>query len=132
MDKRFSQTANEFTKAELSIQTIITYQEEFSHNRLLYLIHCLVLTLTHYCRTIASVIMLSKNYANELIMKEYILRYSAYIDLAMHMNSQLENINVLVNSCSDNLFKTHIATPKFSILRVMVSIIFICLVNYME
>lgn len=121
LNKRFSHNGTEFTKCELSIESIKAYQENFSHNRLLYLIHSLVLTVTHYCRTISSIIMLSKNGSDELLMKEYLIRYNAFIDLSIYLNSQLENVNVLVNLCADNLFKNQATTPKFSVLRVMVS-----------
>lgn len=58
---------------------------------------------------------------NLLFLNEYSKRYRHFIDVAIHLNNYLENLNVLVNYFYEQIFQIKY-NPKFSILRLMLKI----------
>lgn len=90
-------------------------------NHILCLLNSIILSLTYFCK-------LSINYMNKYQNKEYlyldcyIKRYKAYVEAAISLNENLENLNVLVNYIYQILYSDYPTNPKFSIYRLMIII----------
>lgn len=64
----------------------------------------------------------NQNTSDQLFLSEYLKRYKSFFDAAIHINEEMENLNVLVNYLYENSFQHYPSTPKFSIYRLMVVI----------
>jgi hypothetical protein len=90
-------------------------------NHILSLLNSIILTLTYFCK-------LSLNYINKyqnkesLFLDSYIKRYKAYVEAAISLNENLENLNVIVNYLYQTLYSDYPSNPKFSIYRLMIII----------
>jgi hypothetical protein len=117
---------NEENKIKLSkfrwYQTISVDLETMETDPLVYILHLISQKFTLFCQMTFSYLIeesLKENqshYANE-----YIKRYKAYVDAAININEQLENLNVLVNTLYEDMFPGMPCNPKFSIYRLMIN-----------
>lgn len=119
LDKQHSHTPNQDINFDITLETIASYQESFAHNKLIYLTHSLILTITHFCRTVRNLILIYKHQKDIQFVNEYLRRYRAFIDYAIYLNGRLQNINAAINICYELLFNK-VQIPKFSILRMLV------------
>lgn len=122
LNKKYSEV--KFNNEEnLTLDIIKEYQEFNCNNKLLFLIHSLILSITHFCKTTYYMIYNNKNSNSFIFLNEYIKRYKSYVDFATYMNTKLENINVSINYLYDYFYKYRDGYAKFTILRMFVSLI---------
>ena len=89
-------------------------------NKLFYLLKCIHLTTTIFCRQSMNYLYSTyKNHKFEFI-KEYNKRYKNFIDCAIIINDTCENVNVAVNYLYEEIFKDYPSFPKFSIFRLLI------------
>lgn len=113
---------------------IIKSQEK--NNHLIFILNSIILTITHFCRTTFHIINSIRGSSSKVILNEYYKRYKAYFDCASNMNSELENLNIIVNYICEYITSKGYLTsefnnkygilgvsqPKFSIFRLFVSL----------
>lgn len=106
----------------LTLDVIREYQDNFSHNRVLYVVHSIILSVTHFCKTTFYNLNSLKYHGNNLLIRDYIKRYKAFVDYTTYFNEQMENLNIIINYLYDYFFKNKPIQVKFSFIRVFVSI----------
>lgn len=113
----------------LNKSTIKALQEDKSSNRLLFIINSIYLTIVHFCKTSRELIKYSYSLSEyhkkpEIFVDEYLKRYKAFIDVSIYLNDYLENLNVIMNYTYEYFWENYQTFPKFSILRLMVILIY--------
>jgi hypothetical protein len=103
-----------------SSKIIEDYQIKNS-NHILCLLHSIVLTMVHFCKLSFQYIIKYQN-DEKFFLDSFIKRYQSYVEAAIYINENLENINVVVNYLYETLFKDYPNNPKFSIYRLMIII----------
>lgn len=103
-----------------SSKIIEDYQIKSSNN-ILCLLHSIVLTMVHFCKLSFQYIIKYQN-DEKFFLDSIIKRYSSFVEAAIYINENLENINVVVNYLYETLFKDCPNNPKFSIYRLMIVI----------
>ena len=78
----------------------------------------IVKTLHNFCEFSYSYIKKYK-YDKILFLNEYSKRYRQYVDVAIHINNYLENLNVLINYIYEHFFNIKY-NPKFSFFRLFI------------
>ena len=119
--KQYSMTSSIYNDNDITIDVLREYQDKFSHNRVLFTINSIILTVTHFCKTTFYILYNLKNQDNIVIITEYIRRYKAFVDYAIFFNEEMENFNVIVNYLYDYFFKNKPIPSKFSLIRLFVS-----------
>lgn len=61
---------------------------------------------------------------DQYFFDEYIKRYKSFTDAAIHINEQLENLNVLVNYLYESNFQNFSCFPKFTVYRLCMTVWF--------
>ena len=56
------------------------------------------------------------------LIKEYIKRFNNFIQASKYINSQCENINIVINYLDKDILKSYPHFPKFSIFRLCMKI----------
>lgn len=121
LNKKFSESVLTNNTDDLNLDVINDRQELFSSNRVIFLTNSIILTVTHFCRTTYNIINSSRAAEAHVFLNEYSRRYKAYIDYAIYLNEELENLNVVINYLYDYFFKQRPVFSKFSFLRMLVS-----------
>jgi hypothetical protein len=88
-------------------------------NHLLSLLNSIVLTFTYFCK-ISLQYMIKYQHNDHLFLDCFIKRYKSYVESAIYINEQMENLNVIVNYAYETMYKDYPKNPKFSIYRLMV------------
>lgn len=114
------QTDTYNTTSEINISSkLISKLQNQTNSRLIFILNCLNLTVTHFCQVSYGYIM--KYFNNDtLFLNEYTKRYKSFVDSATYLNDYLENLNVLVNYSYEILHENLPCFPKFSVLRLMI------------
>lgn len=73
-------------------------------------------TILNFCEFSYSYINKYK-YDNILFLNEYSMRYRHFVDIAIHINNYLENLNVIINYLYEHFFNAKY-NPKFSFFRL--------------
>ena len=92
-------------------------------NPLFYIIKLISITITLFCREAMCFMnsLYNENRSAELI-KEYIKRFNNFVQASKYINSQCENINIVINYLDKDILKTYPHFPKFSIFRFCMKI----------
>ena len=89
-------------------------------NPLITLLITLYLTITFFCVFTYLEIVNYKN-SEFLLLDNFIKRYKSFVDVAIYINNNLENLNVLVNLLYEKFLNGYKSLePKFSIHRLMI------------
>lgn len=120
MNKQYSISYSLFSENEISLDDIKAFQEGFSNNKLLYLVHSIILSVTHFCKTTFFIINHLKANDNKILLV-YIRKYKEFVDFSCYFNEQMENINVMINYLYDYFFYNRPIFAKFSFLKMFVS-----------
>ena len=92
-------------------------------NPLFYLIKLISITITIFCRETICYLSSIYNDNNSVeIIKIYIKRFNNFVQAAKYINSQCENINVVMNYLDKDILKSYPHFPKFSIFRLCIKI----------
>ena len=88
-------------------------------NPLITLLITLYLSISFFCMFQYLEIINCKNY-DFLLLDNFIKRYKSFVDGAIYINNNLENLNVIINLIYEQLFNgCKSIEPKFSIYRLM-------------
>ena len=88
-------------------------------NPLITLLITLYLSISFFCMFQYLEIINCKNY-DFLLLDNFIKRYKSFVDGAININNNLENLNVIINLIYEELFNgSKSIEPKFSIYRLM-------------
>ena len=88
-------------------------------NPLITLLITLYLSISFFCMFQYLEIINCKNY-DFLLLDNFIKRYKSFVDGAININNNLENLNVIINLIYEELFNgSKSFEPKFSIYRLM-------------
>jgi hypothetical protein len=102
-----------------TLTPLVIAELQNNSNDIIFILNSLFLTIIHFCKVSYSYIMIHQN--NDVIfLNEYIKRCKSYVEAAIHLNTFLENLNVLVNFSYDLLNQNSHRQPKFSVLRFMI------------
>lgn len=98
-------------------------QKLSSSNYLLTVLLQILNQITHFCSVSCNYI---KKYDcdNSYFLNEYLKRYKSFVDVAVHLNDELENLNVAVNLIYERLFVNTVNLPKFSIYQLFLTLWF--------
>ena len=92
-------------------------------NPLFYIIKLISITITLFCR---EAMCYMNSFYNEQrkteLIKEYIKRFNNFIQASKYINSQCENINIVINYLDKDILKSYPHFPKFSIFRLCMKI----------
>ena len=97
-------------------------------NPLFYIIKLIAITITIFCReTMCHLNSIYNNSNNKYaeIIKEYIKRFNNFVQASKNINTQCENINVVMNYLDKDILNTYPHFPKFSIFRLCIKIWYI-------
>jgi hypothetical protein len=112
---------NENNKISLThtLTPLLIAELQNNSNDIIFILNSLFLTIINFCKVSYSYIMIHQN--NDVIfLNEYIKRCKSYVEAAIHLNTFLENLNVVVNYSYDLLNQNSHRQPKFSVLRFMI------------
>ena len=92
-------------------------------NPLLYILKLISITITVFCREAMCYMnsLYNENKHAEII-KEYIKRFNNFVQASKYINSQCENLNIVVNYLDKDILKSYPHFPKFSIFRLCMKI----------
>lgn len=100
---------------------MLNLQSSNLDNRLIFILLGLNMTIAHFCRLNYKYIL--KHNCDKLFLNEYQKRYKSFIEAAVYLNNQLENLNVLVNYAYEFIqnksFNNQTNFPKFSVFKLM-------------
>ena len=110
---------NEITITNDIIDSLLDKEE----NPLLYIIKLISITITVFCREAMCYMnsLYNENRYAEII-KEYIKRFNNFVEASKYINSQCENLNIVVNYLDKDILKSYPHFPKFSIFRLCMKI----------
>lgn len=100
----------DFVKSQLSNES----------NQLFSILKCLCMTLMFYCQYTMMYLYHTYNIPSNpnILLNEYLKRYKNYVETAIELNNQLENVNVFVNYLYESFFPNYPTFPKFSVFRM--------------
>ena len=102
---------------------IINNLLEKEENPLLYTVKLISITITVFCReNMCYLNSTFKENKNVELIKEYIKRFNNFVQVAKYINSQCENINIVMNYLDKDILKNYPHFPKFSIFRLCLKI----------
>ena len=121
----FNQIIQDFTPMMETILSKIRwyhYEEVLQMNNdsddILNVILLVIKTIHNFCEFSYSYIKKYK-YDNVLFLNEYSKRYRHFVDIAIHINNYLENLNVIINYLYEHFFNIKY-NPKFSFFRLFI------------
>ena len=92
-------------------------------NPLLYLVKLISITITLFCRETMYYLNSIYNDKNNIeIIKIYIKRFNNFVQASKYINSQCENINIVMNYLDKDILYNYPHFPKFSIFRLCIKI----------
>ena len=92
-------------------------------NPLFYIIKLISITITIFCReAMCYMNSLYNENRNVELIKEYIKRFNNFVQASKYINSQCENINIVINYLDKDILKSYPHFPKFSIFRLCMKI----------
>ena len=94
-------------------------------NPLLYIVKLISITMTLFCReTMLYLNVIYDGKKSVELIKAYIKRFNNFVQAAKIINSQCENINVVMNYLDKDILNNYPHFPKFSIFRLCIKIWF--------
>lgn len=89
-------------------------------NILFFILKCLCMTLMFHCQYTMTYLYHSFHSIDNpnILLSEYLKRYKNYVETAIDLNDQLENVNVAMNYLYESFFSNYPSFPKFSIFRM--------------
>ena len=92
-------------------------------NPLFYIIKLISITITIFCReAMCYMNSLYNENRNVELIKEYIKRFNNFVQASKYINSQCENINIVINYLDKDILENYPHFPKFSIFRFCMKI----------
>ena len=92
-------------------------------NPLFYIIKLITITITIFCReAMCYMNSLYNENRNVELIKEYIKRFNNFVQATKYINSQCENINIVINYLDKDILENYPHFPKFSIFRFCMKI----------
>ena len=90
-------------------------------NPLLYLVKLISITITLFCRETMYYLNSIYNDKNNVeIIKIYIKRFNNFVQASKYINSQCQNINIIMNYLDKDILNNYPHFPKFSIFRLCI------------
>ena len=114
----------EYKEITISIDIIDNLLNK-NENPLLFIVKLISITITLFCRE--TMCYLNSKYninRNVELIKEYIKRFNNFVQASKYINSQCENINVVMNYLDKDILKNYPHFQKFSIFRLCLKIWF--------
>ena len=92
-------------------------------NPLLYLVKLISITITLFCKETMYYLNSIYNDKNNVeVIKIYIKRFNNFVHASKYINSQCENINIVMNYLDKDILHNYPHFPKFSIFRLCIKI----------
>ena len=91
-------------------------------NPLFYILKLLFLSISSFCKETICYLLTTFNNDNNLLINNYSKRFDNFVNCAKIINSECENINVVINYLYKELFTDYPNFPKFSIFRLFIKI----------